>query len=177
MKEKKLRKKSLIINDDNDNDGSNKESYIEKKGAMMYCYNKELEHAISKSISTTQRMKSYSKTIVTKHKHLSKAINDNDNKSTDISFSNDIITQARTKTKRAKSYITAKQENTINIPYNSDNNDNESDYYDLKPKPSHNDTSKLSRKQLTMSKSKHISRKKKKLCTCGDCDVCKKYYN
>ena len=131
MKRKKKSINEVIVNDDNDNEDGNdnesKECYIEKKGGMMYCYNKELEHAISQSISNMEkRVKSYSKTIFNRRKHVSKIINENDDKSTDISFSNNIITtKTNKKNKRAKSYIKRRKENIINTSHNNSNNNSD----------------------------------------------------
>ena len=179
-RQKKTMKSKEIINEDNNEIHSHKECHIEKKGGMMYCYNKELENAISQSISNMQRVKSYSKTIINKHKHISKIINENDDKSTDISFSNNIITQTHPNKKRAKSYIKTNQENTLNTPHNSNNNsDNENNNdndidYTIHHKPSNKNKSKQHRKKLLTNRNRHLSRsKKKKLCRCGDCDKCK----
>lgn len=137
-KKKKMKRKKtvneVIVNDDNDNEvdddkNESKEWYIEKKGGMMYCYNKELEHAISQSISNMEKkVKSYSKTIFNKRKYISKIINENDDKSTDISFSNNIVTtKINKKNKRAKSYVKRRKENIINTSHNDsgDSSDNE----------------------------------------------------
>jgi hypothetical protein len=134
-KKKKMKRKKtvneVIVNDDNDNEdddkNESKEWYIEKKGGMMYCYNKELEHAISQSISNMEKkVKSYSKTIFNRRKYISKIINENDDKSTDISFSNNIVTtKINKKNKRAKSYVKRRKENIINTPHNNSGDSSE----------------------------------------------------